>query len=280
MAGCEITSKSGSLGLRHREAPSGFGRPPVRSGDLRCRKSGHKKSRPELAALGLATNVDPSPPVHTSGTKIGRWQGSRSRAWEMVNRNSGMRQVEATISSGDRFRTVSRPRSGLEGPAPRPGATAPWFTPRNEALPPFEAQVPRWRRRSGRHQRRVQSGALADDAAAIARRDPAVAFGEHRRQWARARRRQPQSQQMPLALNLWPVLVAGSGVQNRVIMQELNVARHERHVEPQVGIAGEVARACRAPRYPRRSAAAPRETAATSRCAAGNTTPRDGRHIH
>jgi hypothetical protein len=39
---------------------------------LERRRTGHKKSRPELAALGLATNVDPWPPVHTSGTKIGK----------------------------------------------------------------------------------------------------------------------------------------------------------------------------------------------------------------
>src|SRR5215472_1534287 len=83
-----------------------------------------------------------------------------------------------------------------------------------------------------RNQRRVQPRVLADDAAAIARRDSAVALGEHRRQRPRARRRQPQAQQVALALDLGPVLVSGAGVQDRVIVQELDVARHEVHVEP------------------------------------------------
>lgn len=70
MAGCDVTSKSVlvigvSCCMEDRQ---------VWSGDFRCAGlSGHKKSRPGLAALGVfATNAKPRPPVHTSGTKIGR----------------------------------------------------------------------------------------------------------------------------------------------------------------------------------------------------------------
>jgi hypothetical protein len=39
-----------------------------------------------------------------------------------------------------------------------------------------------------------------------------------------------------LALDFGPVLVSRAGVQNRVIVQELDVAWHEIHVEPQFGV--------------------------------------------
>ena len=76
-------------------------------------------------------------------------------------------------------------------------------------------------------ERRVRPRPLADDPTAIARRDAAVALGEYRRQLPCIRRRQPQPEQMPLALRVEPVLIAGARVQDRVVVQELDVARHE-----------------------------------------------------
>ena len=51
----------------------------------------------------------------------------------------------------------------------------------------------------------------------------------------------PQAQEMPLALDLGPILVRRAGVQDRVVVQELDVARHEIHVEPQFGVARQFA---------------------------------------
>ena len=46
---------------------------------------------------------------------------------------------------------------------------------------------------------------------------------------------------MAPALDLRPVLVGGAGVQDRVVVQELDVARHEVHIEPQLRIARQFA---------------------------------------
>ena len=42
---------------------------------------------------------------------------------------------------------------------------------------------------------------------------------------------------MPLALGVEPVFVGGARVQDRVVVQELDVTRHESHVEPQFVVA-------------------------------------------
>src|SRR5205814_7369000 len=88
-----------------------------------------------------------------------------------------------------------------------------------------------WRKRY------MQLRPLADDAAAIADRDAAVAFCKNRRQRPGTGRGQPQAQQVPLALALGPVLVGRAGVQDRMVVQELDIARNEIHIEPQVGVA-------------------------------------------
>src|SRR5207248_8662270 len=87
--------------------------------------------------------------------------------------------------------------------------------------------------RSPRRQRRVRAGSLADDAAAVAGGEAAVDFYENRRQRPRLRRGKPQAEEVALALGLEPVLIGRAGVQDRVIVQELDVAWHESHVEPQ-----------------------------------------------
>src|ERR1044071_9132081 len=76
---------------------------------------------------------------------------------------------------------------------------------------------------SGRNQRRVQPRGLADDAAAVADRHVAIAFGENRRQLSSVQRAQPEPQQVALFLRLGPVLVAGAGVQHRVVVQDLQI---------------------------------------------------------
>src|SRR5690242_311532 len=53
----------------------------------------------------------------------------------------------------------------------------------------------------------MQLRSLADDAAAIANRDAAVAFCKNPRQRPGTGRGQPQAQQVPLTLGLGPVLV-------------------------------------------------------------------------
>jgi hypothetical protein len=81
----------------------------------------------------------------------------------------------------------------------------------------------------------MQPRSVANDAATIADREVAVAF---RKDWGKrpgAGRGKPQPQQVPLAFGLRPVLISRARVQDRMIVQELNVARHEIHVEPQSG---------------------------------------------
>ena len=83
----------------------------------------------------------------------------------------------------------------------------------------------------------MQLRSLADDAAAIANCDAAVAFCKNRRQRPGAGRGQPQAQQVPFALDLGPVLVGRAGMQDCMVVQELDIARDEIHIKPQVGVA-------------------------------------------
>jgi hypothetical protein len=64
----------------------------------------------------------------------------------------------------------------------------------------------------------MQPRSLADDAATIADREVAVACRKDRGKRPGAGRRNPQPQQVPLALRLRPILVSRARVQDRMIM--------------------------------------------------------------
>ena len=83
---------------------------------------------------------------------------------------------------------------------------------------------------SARHERRVQAGSLTDDAAAVADRQAAIAFGEDRRQWAGARRCQPQTQQMAPPFGLRPIDVSRPRMEDPVIDSFVRRTRGEEGV--------------------------------------------------
>jgi len=99
----------------------------------------------------------------------------------------------------------------------------------------------RWTRRSLLSRARAARVGGFPDAAAVADVGAAIDFGEDRRQRARVRRAQPQAQQVPLALDFGPILVTRAGVQDRVVVEELDVTGLKIHVEPQFGISGQLA---------------------------------------
>src|SRR3954452_21030149 len=68
----------------------------------------------------------------------------------------------------------------------------------------------------------MQARTLADNAAAIADFDTAVAFGVLRRQWTSTECRKPKPEQMTLAFGLGPILEGGAVVQHRVVVHELH----------------------------------------------------------
>src|SRR5262245_53459401 len=98
-------------------------------------------------------------------------------------------------------------------------------------MPSATRWATRWAPRpSDRLQRGVEPGALDDDAAAVARRDGAVALGVDRGQGARLGRGEPEAQQVTLLRRLRPVLEGGAVVQQGVVVHQLHVARAEFHV--------------------------------------------------
>src|SRR4030095_1093009 len=83
----------------------------------------------------------------------------------------------------------------------------------------------------GEGRRQLYSGRR--DAASFAGRDPSISFGEDRRGRARIRGRQPQTQQKVPFPQLPPALQRRAGVQDRVVVNQLYVARTKLHMHIQ-----------------------------------------------
>ena len=78
--------------------------------------------------------------------------------------------------------------------------------------------------------------ACDNDATAIARRSRTEALCVDFRQRARVWRRQPESQQVSLALGLLVILERSAIVQDRVVVHELNIAEFELHCQVKLRI--------------------------------------------
>src|SRR5262249_20055430 len=74
------------------------------------------------------------------------------------------------------------------------------------------------------------------DPSAIARCNRAVSLRINFRQSTRFGRRQPQTQQVALAIRLSKILERGSIVQNRMVVHQLNIARLKLHHQDQLRI--------------------------------------------
>src|SRR5262245_64796164 len=88
-------------------------------------------------------------------------------------------------------------------------------------------------------ERRRQVHSRYCEAASFAWRDLSISFGEDRRERARVSWRQPQSQQVALALGLRPILESRAIVQDRVVVNNIYVARAEIHLDIQKRVVGE-----------------------------------------
>src|SRR5688572_31073424 len=73
--------------------------------------------------------------------------------------------------------------------------------------------------------------AFHDDAAAVADRDGAVAGGEGAGQLTAVGGAEPEAEQVTLARGIGPVLELGAIVQDLMIVNQLDIARLERHLE-------------------------------------------------
>src|SRR4051812_43087815 len=80
-------------------------------------------------------------------------------------------------------------------------------------------------------ERNGEARSLHHEAAALAGKPAAVAGRESLGQRPGLVRREPQAQQVAVALGLGPVLEVGARMQDLVVVQELDVARTEVHRE-------------------------------------------------
>src|SRR5262249_403619 len=85
-------------------------------------------------------------------------------------------------------------------------------------------------------ERRRQLQSRHCEAASFAGSDLSISVGEYRRQRARVKRRQPQSQQVALALGLRAVIESRAVVQDGMVVNQLYVAWTKLHMYIQRGI--------------------------------------------